>query len=142
MHGYDRIRHQHSDRKTRHLWHDEHHFHGVQRDKRETKVACNTEGDANEAILTNGNFTLFNALNAGKTELEPGIGITLTATIRIRCGAASIAEVKGTDLGTIIGASLTVDTTDFDSTFYSAPASHATLRTRSVKNRRKKPTNC
>jgi hypothetical protein len=87
-------------------------FTGCKETKETTKVACNTEGDAKEAILLPANFTLFNALNSGKTELEPGIGVTLTSTLKIKCGAVSIVEVKGTALGLITGASLTADITE------------------------------
>jgi len=79
--------------------------------KGESKLACNTEGAAKEEIVTSGTFTLFNALDrATKKVLEPGIGVTLSKTLVIKCGVG-IVEVKGTTLGLITEVSLTADNT-------------------------------
>lgn len=87
-------------------------FNGCKETKGETKVACKTEGAAAEEVVVAGQVTLFNALDAAtKKVLEPGIGITVTPTLKIKCGAVSIVEVKGTVLGLLVVTSLTADVT-------------------------------
>jgi hypothetical protein len=85
-----------------------------------TKVACNTEGGAKEVVVLEGAFTMFNALNAAKTQLEPGIGATLPKTLTVKCGAVANIDFKGTLLGLVTQVSLTADITSGSLSFVNA----------------------
>lgn len=84
---------------------------GCKEQKGETKVSCRT-GETAEEITIAGEVTLFNALDrATKKTLEPGLGLTVSPTLKVKCGAVSIVEYKGTILGLLLVSSLTADLT-------------------------------
>jgi hypothetical protein len=67
--------------------------------KGESKIACNSPGDAAEVVLLKVDIHLLNVLK--EKELEPGIGIKLLENLKLTCGLLKI-EIKGTAIGLVL----------------------------------------
>lgn len=96
---------------------------GCRVSRNKTEVACSSENakgekDAKETILANVGLTFVNVLNE-KSELEPGIAVTLQETLLVNCGTTKI-EIKGTELGLVLVSNLTADVSSFSLDFVNA----------------------